>query len=292
MTKNYASILTELGITWRPTGYGEARIKCPLPDHQDKHPSCNVNLTTGLWYCHSCGVGGNMNQLARGIGKQIEIKSVPVRTRPQGQRKPLPNIEWVQRGCNDLINDTEWLSLLGQERLITLSTVKKFSLRGYKECVIIPVYDVRGSLVNVKVWNAHRLPSRNKMMPWTIGHGTHPFPGVALKESTLLYLEGEGDVLAAWSAGIPAITLGGAGNRITKYPSVWKDKHLFLCYDRDKAGYEAENRNFAELTDAGALVTKIDLRELGGNEGEDFTDVLKRCGNEFATGIKEKMEVF
>lgn len=39
-----------------------ARISCPLPDHEDRHPSCRV-YESG-WYCHSCNRGGDIFTLA------------------------------------------------------------------------------------------------------------------------------------------------------------------------------------------------------------------------------------
>ncbi|MEU4155671.1 CHC2 zinc finger domain-containing protein [Actinoplanes sp. NPDC026670] len=32
-------------------------VKCPL--HEDRTPSCSINLTRQLWNCHSCGKAGS-----------------------------------------------------------------------------------------------------------------------------------------------------------------------------------------------------------------------------------------
>ncbi|HEY4279696.1 MAG TPA: hypothetical protein VGM91_15835, partial [Conexibacter sp.] len=44
-------------------GYG--LIRCPAPDHDDDHPSCNVgdDADTG-WWCHGCARGGTIYDLA------------------------------------------------------------------------------------------------------------------------------------------------------------------------------------------------------------------------------------
>ncbi|MBU1000918.1 MAG: hypothetical protein KKE73_00145 [Proteobacteria bacterium] len=39
-------------------GPGEAKVNCPA--HEDNKPSCSMNLTTGLWFCHSCGAKGDL----------------------------------------------------------------------------------------------------------------------------------------------------------------------------------------------------------------------------------------
>ena len=44
---------------------GEQGIgRCPIPAHEDTHPSFSSNGQTGLWYCHSCGEKGNAYTLA------------------------------------------------------------------------------------------------------------------------------------------------------------------------------------------------------------------------------------
>jgi DNA primase len=39
--------------------------RCPLPDHEDKTPSFTVNPEKNLWFCHGCGRGGDVVDLAR-----------------------------------------------------------------------------------------------------------------------------------------------------------------------------------------------------------------------------------
>ena len=45
-------------------GNGPKRMcRCPLPGHEDKHPSCSVDLTEQLFYCHVCDKGGDVISL-------------------------------------------------------------------------------------------------------------------------------------------------------------------------------------------------------------------------------------
>lgn len=42
-------------------------ISCPVPGHEDRNPSADINLTKGdggVWNCHRCGVGGDKYTLA------------------------------------------------------------------------------------------------------------------------------------------------------------------------------------------------------------------------------------
>jgi len=36
-------------------------VRCPLPDHEDRTPSCSIAY--GLWHCHGCGAGGDVYTL-------------------------------------------------------------------------------------------------------------------------------------------------------------------------------------------------------------------------------------
>jgi DNA primase len=45
---------------------GKERVgRCPLPDHEDKTPSFNVNPEKNVFYCHGCSRGGDVVDLAR-----------------------------------------------------------------------------------------------------------------------------------------------------------------------------------------------------------------------------------
>lgn len=41
----------------------EYDINCPNPQHIDSHPSCSINLKTGLWHCFSCSSSGDLLHL-------------------------------------------------------------------------------------------------------------------------------------------------------------------------------------------------------------------------------------
>src|SRR5215213_4113803 len=47
---------------------GEVQFRCPLPDHEDIHPSARFNGEKGAWFCDVCGVGGGAYDLAERLG--------------------------------------------------------------------------------------------------------------------------------------------------------------------------------------------------------------------------------
>jgi DNA primase len=63
----YASLGVDL-----PDRGGDVDVRCFLHGHDDRKPSCSVNIDTGLWNCHPCGRGGNAYQAAVELGKSKE----------------------------------------------------------------------------------------------------------------------------------------------------------------------------------------------------------------------------
>lgn len=49
--------------TWDGT---ERAIQCPY--HDDKNPSCSINIEKKVFYCHACGEKGTLKQLAARLG--------------------------------------------------------------------------------------------------------------------------------------------------------------------------------------------------------------------------------
>ncbi|MBU4312667.1 MAG: toprim domain-containing protein [Candidatus Omnitrophica bacterium] len=72
MLKYQTLIESWIGVKLNPSSKGEARMRCPSPDHEDIHPSCSVNCQTGFWHCFSCGMGGSIYKLAKLLGKTMK----------------------------------------------------------------------------------------------------------------------------------------------------------------------------------------------------------------------------
>lgn len=55
-----AELLESLDIRFNPDRDGEQSIRCPFPDHDDRHASARLNLGKGLVCCHGCGCSGDV----------------------------------------------------------------------------------------------------------------------------------------------------------------------------------------------------------------------------------------
>ena len=55
-------LLARLGIDWPP--HGRHHIRCPFPDHEDRHPSWRWDTEHRAWFC-TCGGGDLISAVMR-----------------------------------------------------------------------------------------------------------------------------------------------------------------------------------------------------------------------------------
>lgn len=59
-------------VSGKEDSSGNIFVRCPTPDHEDKHPSAQVKPSTNEWVCHACGIGGDPVALvAAALGKDF-----------------------------------------------------------------------------------------------------------------------------------------------------------------------------------------------------------------------------
>lgn len=53
------------------------KVRCPVPGHEDRHPSCHVYPGDRGWWCYSCRRGGGIFELAAVMmGKRLPLRGV------------------------------------------------------------------------------------------------------------------------------------------------------------------------------------------------------------------------
>src|SRR5262249_37567403 len=65
------------------------QIRCPALGHEDRHPSCDVDLSRGF-ICRSCGRGGSLRELAVLLGLGVGLRSDIEPRRPRTRVPPAP----------------------------------------------------------------------------------------------------------------------------------------------------------------------------------------------------------
>ena len=78
----------ELGELPRPRG-DEVQVLCPF--HEDGDPSLSINLKTGLFHCHGCGVSGDIfkfYQLRHGCDFKEALAAISKFAGVENQKQP------------------------------------------------------------------------------------------------------------------------------------------------------------------------------------------------------------
>ena len=55
---------------WSRDSDEEYRVTCPNPQHDDRNPSCSVNVRKNVFICRSCGAKGHVNKALKWVGQE------------------------------------------------------------------------------------------------------------------------------------------------------------------------------------------------------------------------------
>lgn len=272
---------------------GEVMAKCPF--HDDKVTSLSINLNTGQWYCHACGVGGDefafvmrlegkkFNQVKKEIeeifGPRPESEEEGEEgTGPSSDSKIIPE-ETVAKYQKILGNNQNIQHFLLNQRGLKQETLIKFRIGYDVERITIPIYDREGNCVNIRRYSKDA-KGANKMLSYKRGYGqARLYPIENLEADTILLTEGEMDALLACQFGYSAITsTGGASTWRKQWNPLFKDKKVLICYDVDKAGIQGAERVAKELHGIAKEIRIIRLPILDPPNG-DITDFFVSLGH-------------
>ena len=157
----------------------------------------------------------------------------------------------------------------------------------HKSLAII-IRDADGAPVNIKyrekfAYDAYKGELSNERMPgkWIGESGAHasPFPlnfYADYKGDKIVVCEGEKDALNLMCFGICALTLGGVTASWEEHKELLLDKHVFIWFDHDEAGYENAIKKFYELKDVAKSIRIVLFYMIGKNfsKGYDISDYL------------------
>ena len=157
----------------------------------------------------------------------------------------------------------------------------------HKSLAII-IRDAKGTPVNIKyrekfAYDASKGELTSERMPgkWIGESGAHasPFPLNFYNDyqgSTIVICEGEKDALNLMCFNTCALTLGGVTASWQEYKELLRDKHVFIWFDHDEAGYENAIKKFYEIKDVARSVRIVLFYMVGKNlsKGYDISDYL------------------
>jgi hypothetical protein len=292
-----------LGIELPGWARTEASVRCFAdPDaHRrgDRDPSCSVNLEHGAWHCHACGARGGAFDAAaaRGYSDRGAIDlmvayrltehrpyrrpdanigrrfgSVPARPTKPPRTPVRPTREDINRWQAALAADTDLIAKLARERGWLYATMLELELGLDRGRMAIPVRDDTRRLIGLLRYQPWPKSDEPKMLA---APGSRrallPHPAAEPSEQVLL-VEGEPDMIAARSRGLPAIAVPGVDGWRAAWAPLLSGRQVTVVMDCDEQGRAAAAAIEGDLSSL-SVVRVLDLAP-GGNDGYDLTGWL------------------
>lgn len=193
----------------------ELRCSCPFGTHQDKQPSFNINMESGLYMCHSCQEYGNIYSF---IAKMEGITSKEAWKKLTGG------------------SDTP-LDEYSAEKELPIDFLKDIGLYYSGNKVAIKYYDENKNHIATR-FRHH--PKDKQRFSWRKGDKTNIYGLWKLKNFANDYLiiaEGESDTQTLWHYDIQAVGVpGGEG-----FKSSCKDKTIFDKFQKIYVHCDGDN---------------------------------------------------
>jgi hypothetical protein len=305
-----------LAIHLLPTATLEASVRCFAdPDahrHEDRNPSCSVNLQSGAWNCHGCGAHGGAYDAAlakghtprsaidlmiiHGLAQRRQphnIQREQTRTRTARRAPGTPAPRTVDAPPPMLVTsdgrtvDERLLSvwrheLHGHRRLIRRLAFERgwrrqdlaeLGIGLFGDRLAIPVYHPHGRLDGVLLYQPFGRHGKPKTIAIRGSHlGLIP-PPAHTQDRELLLCEGPGDMFSARARGLEAIAVPSATAWRTHWAKQLHAREVTIVMDADPPGRRAAALIARDLVDQRVPAAAIDLAP-DRDDGYDLSDWL------------------
>ena len=272
-------------------GKGAERMcSCPSPAHEDRKPSCSVQVESGKWFCHGCGEGGGVVKwlrLTRGLSGPEALQTarrlgLAPEPRVNGRLQFSPNGHRPYRQPGSVDNAPP----------VALPA----------RCAACYRYRTPGGTEYARVFRYPENHPGRKADPYTrrsggkyAGTWTHrapqhrwPYRIETLTDSNrVAIVEGEkcADSLAGLAREVDVLSwLGGSGAVLRTDWDALAGREVILWPDADGPGREAMARLAGELDRIGAAKVLMISPEEERPDGWDVADAIAKDGWGWETG--------
>jgi len=297
-----------MGVTlYRPRGNShEWAGHCPL--HDDRRPSFYVNAQKGFWYCHACGVGGDLVELVKQkyglrFGEAIrwilsrlsfQPNNQDVAQRPnEGEEGPPvadePKTGWEVpiMGEEETCVDMETAKLnaatyLVKQRGIHPDTIKQYSLDVTEsEEIAIPLQDRNGNRTgtlyrSIREENGQRYRQQGGTILFGVPQALRRMQETG--QNTLYVVEGPFDAMSIHQEGHAAVAVMASTltwKQAREIREVFGEVRIVLIPDNDQAGWKSAEQNKKTLQKAGFAV-KVSRLPHGKDANEYLAEKFRR----------------
>jgi len=241
----------------------QQNVLCIFPDHEDTEKSLSINLEKGLFYCHGCGKKGDIYTWVMYFEK-CDFKQAKMAILGDARVSVLSEGE-VEEAHKFLLEKKYLQNLLFKHRGWLLDTIIRFKLgwNEYEKRVQIPIYDENKQLKNIRKYLVVGNPTtKSPKFHGVRGHNENYFFPIEnlIKEEFIMLLAGEPDTILACQLGFNAGTFtSGEGAFNRDLLPLFKDKLVYICYDKDLAGLRGLKNICPELAKYAKEVKIINL---------------------------------
>lgn len=281
-----------------PNAAGECTIRAPFSDMEDKDPSFAVNVSNGLWHCHSRPnrTGDFVHLLCWLDSKEVDPRTgelIPLQY-TEVERELLLSLNLVTTINAEQVK--AWRDRLGQDPTILQrwSGNKSWAPGALYQCGVgwsdeenrftLPMRDGRRRLFNAKLYLSGGRPKSS----WILRDICYNvlFPDCAWDEDAVVLVEGEPDALTLRSYQFPGCSGTHGAQQPVPEGNWWVGKRVHVLFDADEAGESAIKRAVDVMLGQASSLVVCRLPEWPGRpEHADVSDYvwwLRTQGVEYA----------
>lgn len=197
----------------------EYRCRCPFGTHEDKKPSFNIDMESGLYHCFSCGAKGNITTFV-------------------AEMEGISNGE-AWKKLNGNVAENTPLYKYSIEKLLPTEMLKNLGLSNCYDKVQIPYYDENHNIIATRYRHS---PNSEQRFTWKKGSKINLYGLWKLKDFTddyIVLVEGESDSQTLWYYNIQALGVPGATNFKQSYKDTLKRfKKVYVHSEEDPAALD------------------------------------------------------
>ena len=251
---------------------------CPICKREKDNPDFTVNVTTGQYYCHSTGQGGNISEIEdfdMDLIKNVKVIEIPTKEKAK---------DFTEFFKNQIQNHLgqDWIDYL-KGRGISEKFLNTFCRKGKYNSMMIPVVDEKGKIVSIKYRTLDKKLSSepggltNYFVNW---HNVKDF-------SYVIIVEGEIDLLSCVEAdcyNVISLPFGAKNVKCVDNQKLWLEKFekIIIATDNDDPGKDGKERIKTLLSSISHKLYEVDLGKY-----KDFNEVLQAEGT---SKVKEIVE--
>lgn len=275
---------SRIGVPLPERGGDELSVRCfarpEAHSHDDRRPSCSVNVLTGLFCCQGCGAKGNAYQAAIVLGwsERDAIKLSQdhgLSQEVEREKAKMPGERQLRKWREQLQTSPKVLARLTDVKGWTIPGMVRCGLGWDGERVTFPVRNHKLKCVGVVRYlpggrpKSLALPGSKRML--------FPAPEVTNRKRPLFIVEGEPDAVAVWSCGHQAVAVPGTGSWRTDWVQRLVGRQVIVIADCDPQGRELAAKLVREIPRA----RRMELAPWR-SDGYDIGDLVLEASRERA----------